>query len=46
MALKLSISVLQKELVSYDGERDSLSKFISVSEKALEMCKEEEKIVI
>ena len=43
MALKLSISVLQKELVSFDGERDSLSKFISVSEKALEMCKEEER---
>ena len=36
---KLSISVLQKELVSFDVEKESLNRFISVSEKALTLVK-------
>ena len=45
-AATLSIAVLSRQLVPFNGEREGLNKFLSVSEKALDLCQEEEKNVL
>ena len=46
VATKFPLSVLQKELISFDGEKGSLCRFISVCESVMGLVKEEDKIAL